>query len=299
MAPSKLSQEERARRKRENARIRQRRCRAKKKQLAELMRKQEDEQKAIKPNIPSRLTISPKRAVPALLNSEDMERSAFTPVKEGSVTQKLPLDPCPDGENLRPSTPARSHEVPIVSLVGTTPHSVTNFPEMPPLPNASNGNSSKAVAESSSVPPSHIAESELTAIDAMLSMRTSPVPESSRLKGTPSPRTIATASSNEVSKEASLRPSTTKRGSAPFLPEMGNTGWEKKELEFRSRHDTRPSLSPTEYNDFTPIAPKQDSVYSQQINYDPYKLKAIMIGSREEVAGNNRSLSPGVYFYYN
>lgn len=206
MGRSKLSPDERLRRKREAARLRQRRCRAKKKK----------EQVVKLPNIPnSKLKISKQVETPS--NTKHASRPPMRKRVIPRCNQELKMtqsasDQLAIEKLQRPSeqtTP--SCKVRTSSFVTLNP--VYNFPQMPPLstshilhPSSDNGFSERIDASRDThvyKPSTSISENELRAVNAMLSLRHSPVPEVSnhcRSKYTPSPRTIATETNTDPTK---------------------------------------------------------------------------------------------------
>jgi hypothetical protein len=277
MAASKLSPDERQRRKREAARLRQRRCRAKKKENAEIFRKE----RFVNKKTSGKLSISFNHTVPALSPERKQQPSPRRAIKEKNVT-RVSLDLCSTTDEFNPSTPENSsHKVHTSSF--STPHSIINFPQMPPLPNIRNA----AIAPSSDhnvrkIPSrarhacfsnSQVDESELTAADAMLALRHSPIPDSSRPKYALSPRTITRAST--------VHP-------PPILPGFNKTMVKTGKPSCHVRLTMN-----SQYGQDNPIARRQ-FLYPKdrrQFHFDD------RVGRGKKLR-NNLHLPPGIHFFY-
>lgn len=269
MAASKLSQEERLRRKREAAKLRQRRCRAKKKREAELQKIRKSKSKSI---------VSPYKKPDSVQFMNLSNQSAFKPVTQMDFSGGT--DTCPElTKDLLALTPCSSSSSPsTVNLV--TPQGSSALPPMPPLSSSTRFEEERV--SSTSTPPTQIDEHELTAIDAILSLRRSPVTEPEEKINPSSPESFHCEVKSTQAFGGSLDYVHDHNVPLPFLPEI---------------------KSPVSAKLPFPVGCK--SVASRSISYYPYKTYGISrypinrIERGDLLMQNRCSLAPGVYFYYN
>lgn len=207
MAASKLSQEERLKRKREAAKLRQRRCRAKKRE-AELQKLRKSKSKS---NVSSKAKGTHQlvnHSHGSTVNPEIQTKlSSVTNTIHSKATKDLLIStPCSSSSS---NTTCSKHNV-------VTPHGNTSslLPCMPPLSKSHSIDRDRE--RSTCTPPASMADQELTAIDAILSLRHSPVmvPENKIIP--PSPTSFIT----ETKLMHSTGENRTCNFNLPFLPEI-------------------------------------------------------------------------------
>mmetsp|Transcript_653 Transcript_653/g.1160 ORF Transcript_653/g.1160 Transcript_653/m.1160 type:complete len:280 (-) Transcript_653:152-991(-) len=275
MAASKLTQDERLRRKREAAKLRQRRCRAKKKREAELQNLRKSKSKSI---------VSPYKKSDSVQFIKLPNRAVFKPLTQ--------MDLSGGGTNTGPDvtkdllalTPCSSSHSPPPTLNLVTPQGSTSLPSMPPLSSCTKFEEERA--NSTCTPPSQIDEHELTAIDAILSLRRSPVTEAEEQ--------ILPSFPQVFDAGTKLIHSTGCRGGSldymhghnvplPFLPEIKSHGTAVK-LPF-----------PVGCKN---VASRSLSFYPCE-NYGTSKYSTSRSERGDLLIQNRCSLPPGVYFYHN
>lgn len=270
MAPSKLSQEERTRRKREAAKLRQRRCRAKKKVLESELKKDSLSTHKIKFAKSSTRTASPSPAFeppPTVdpLQQESMTRRTRSRSKKTAIQDLSSDDKCM-------STPLRSKfsSMPVVTPLANNEIPKCDYvsmPQMPPLPNVAIDIQNRTPT---STPPARIDEEELNAIGAMLSLRHSPVAGLCENSTDKFPKSFKPRSSPDQSKGIFHAPLATSPNSPPLLPKIESAANKIPKFPINSRcMDPRP--------------------YSRAYLTKQRGIKLMEKG---------RNLSPGVYFYY-
>jgi hypothetical protein len=151
---------------------------------------------------------------------------------------------------------------------------------MPPLSNSIRFEEERV--KSTSTPPARIDEHELTAIDAILSLRRSPVTEPEEKILPSSPKTFHCGTKSIHSTGGRLDYMHDHNASLPFLPEIKSPVSAKLPL---------------------PVGCK--SVASRSLSYYPcenYGISSYATNRTERgdlLMQNRCSLAPGVYFYYN
>ena len=289
MASSKLTQQERTRRKREAARLRQQRCRARKRAEAEA---QAHNQYQL-PTTPPPIELEP--SCPELPIKVD--RSTFAPIvatiKEGhDVTVALSLS-LHSQEHL-PATPICSHK-PTTNTMTTdliSPNGVSQFPELPAL-NSPSASASTFTSRTSPCTPSRhtrIGEHELTAVDAMLSLRHSIM---HRDKQASSP--ISTAHPHPHP-HPPLLPDFKRRPKmcVPPTPRTRSYGHGRPTGTGRyAEYGHGPAYQL--YVEGHRVTPPQNE-HCNNRNHEMINEQLLMRNNRN---GANANLLPGVYFYYN
>ena len=269
MAQSKLSQEERVRRKREAAKFRQRRCRAKKKEEAAVKKQRLQNNKA-----------KPMKSSARIASPESVSDTTRVPIQQESKrvhthsrtnNKKLILDHCSD-PNMCMSPPPRPNSslVPIVTPLVGDPIPQSNHcstPQMEPLPNVTIDIQNRTLTNST--PPARIDEEELKAIGAMLSLRHSPVQDLCDKITDKSPVSFSARSIPDQSIGAFHAPLATPCNNLPFLPK----------------------IQPTNRSPNIPSTPFMGS--------SPYLHQSLTRRRGSTLIENGRSLRPGVYFYHN
>jgi hypothetical protein len=271
MAASKLTQEERLRRKREAAKLRQRRCRAKKKREAELQKLRKSKSKSI---------VSPCKKIDSMQFMNLSKRSAFKPVTQMDIISGG-MNSCPElPKDLLSLTPCSSSNSPTVPHL-VTPQGSSSLPPMPPLSSSTKVEQERV--NSTSTPPARIDEHELTAIDAILSLRRSPTTEPTEENIIPSPPKMLHCGTKFIQPvKGSLDYMHEYKAPLPFLPEIKSSASSK-----------------------LPFPAGCKSVASRSPSYHPYEnygisRYAVSRAERGDLLMQKRcSLSPGVYFYYN
>lgn len=267
MVASKLSPEERQRRKREAARLRQRRCRAKKREISEKLRTQGKTTKKISNKIASpskrKQILSPGPSPRAIQeqNVTHLSSRVFSLADETDLsTPKRPMD----------NTNSKSL---------STPNSIMNFPQMPPLLNTNGDNDTKpghnvknaifAGNGQSSKPSTPVDENELRAVDAMLSLRNSPVPESIQPKYTLSPRNMT------ADRSTSLH-------SSPLMPGICNSRVKKTRYPYNLHLMKNSQFTLCE--DSPGMSPKRVQ-FNERVKRSENSMKSLQ-------------LPPGIHYFY-
>mmetsp|Transcript_377 Transcript_377/g.531 ORF Transcript_377/g.531 Transcript_377/m.531 type:complete len:275 (+) Transcript_377:103-927(+) len=272
MAPSKLSQEERTKRKREAAKLRQRRCRAKKKIMESELKKDHLSTNKIKYATSSARNDSPSHAFEILSTVDPLRQESMTR-RTRSRTKKTAILDLSSDVNECMSTPLRSD---FSSMAVVTPLASDeipkcdygSMPQMPPLPNVTIDIQNRTPT---STPPARIDEEELNAIGAMLSLRHSPVADSCKNTTDKFPKSFKPRSSPDQSKGIFHAPLATSPSSPPLLPQIHAANKIPNILTNSRFMDPRP--------------------YSHSRAYLT-KERGIKLMEK------GRNLSPGVYFYY-
>jgi hypothetical protein len=275
MAPSKLSQEERTKRKREAAKLRQRRCRAKKKVMDSELKKDSLSTHKINYAISSTRNEFPSPAfeIPSIVNplqQESMTRRTRSRSKKTAVQGLSSDDKCM-------STPLRSDIslMPVVTPLADNKILKCDYgsmQQMPPLlPNVTIDIQNRSPISSPPTPPARIDEEELNAIGAMLSLRHSPVAGLCEMTSDKFPKSFKPRSSPDQSKGIFHAPlATSPTNSPPLMPNIEAAANQIPKTLTNSRcMDPRP--------------------YSRACLTKQRGIKLMEKG---------RDLSPGVYFYY-
>ena len=269
MTSSKLSQEERLRRKREAAKLRQRRCRAKKKREAELQKLRKCKSKST--TVPckrngSTIVTNGKNECAFSANSP-IDLSGMTTTCSKQTKDFTVLTPCSSSD-----TPSKHNLV--------TPQGTSCIPAMPPLSRSSRIEEDRLIV--TGTPPARIDEHELTAIDAILSLRRSPVTEPDDKLIPASPVSFSTGTTSNSFEEESQTGIHDFNATLPFLPEI---------------------KSPVSARLPVPVGckslPSTFLCHQPYVNYGLPRCAPSRTERSDLLMKNRCSLAPGVYFYYN
>jgi len=274
MAPSKLSQEERTRRKREAAKLRQRRCRAKKKVMDSEIKKDSLSTHKIKyaKSSSRNASTSPAFEIPSIvipLQQESMTRRTRSRSKKTAIQGLSSDDKCM-------STPLRSDfsSMPVVTPLSDNEIPKCDYgsmPQMPPLPNVTIDIQNRTPTSIPPTPPARIDEEELNAIGAMLSLRHSPVAGLCEMTSDKFPKSFKPRSSPDQSKGIFHAPlATSPTNSPPLMPKIESAANQIPNILTNSR-----CMDPRPYS--RAYLTKQRGIKLMEKGLD---------------------LSPGVYFYY-